>query len=118
MNTSIDWKIPPSILRWLRDAPTDRPIAALLRHSVRDHLSSGDAGYTLPITEVGARLATELGKMIGKRLRSLHSSPLLRCVQTAEALRAGAAADLSILRDRLLGDPGVYVVDSRRASST
>ena len=55
--------------------------------------------------------------MLGGRLRTLHTSPLPRCVQTAEALRSGAGVDVPIVSDRLLGDPGVYVVDGRSASS-
>lgn len=103
------------MLRWLAEVPSDQPVALLLRHSVRDALPAGDAGNLVPITEVGEKLGRELGGVIGQRLRSLHTSPLLRCVQTAEALRAGAAVDLPITADRLLGDPGVYVVDGRRA---
>ncbi len=115
--TATDWCVPPSTLRWLDAVPTDAPVAVLLRHSVRDRLPPGDAGHALPITDVGVRLARELGAIMGRRLRTLHSSPLTRCVQTAEALRAGAAVDLPIVRDRLLGDPGIYVVDGKRAWS-
>lgn len=113
--SGVDWRIPPSVLRWLSEAPASAPVVVLLRHSVREYLPPGDAGYALPITDVGGALAHDLGSLIGDRLRTLHASPLLRCVQTAEALRAGAAQDVEIIRDRLLGDPGVYVVDGKRA---
>lgn len=115
MSAAIEWRIPPSVLRWLEEVPGDQPVALLLRHSVRDFLPPGDAGYALPITDVGAKLGRELGGLVGKRLRSLRTSPLLRCVQTAEVLREGAGVDLPIVCDRLLGDPGVYVLDGRRA---
>jgi hypothetical protein len=64
---------------------------------------------------VGFRLARELGSLLGARLCTLHASPILRCVQTAEALRDGAGRAVEIRRDRLLGDPGVFVVDSALA---
>lgn len=115
MTAAIEWRIPPSVLRWLEEVPRDRSVALLLRHSVRDFLPPGDAGYSLPITDIGAKLGRELGGFIGPRLRSLRTSPLLRCVQTAEVLRKGAGVDLPIVPDRLLGDPGVYVLDDRRA---
>jgi broad specificity phosphatase PhoE len=115
MNDSIEWCIPPSLLRGLEELPKNRPIAVLLRHSVRDDLPPGIAGYSLPITEAGTQLAQELGGLIGARLRSLHTSPLPRCVQTADALNLGSDASLSIVYDRLLGDPGVYVIDGQRA---
>lgn len=117
MTEEIHWQIPPSTLRILARTPLDRPIALLLRHSVRDELPPGDAGYVLPITDVGRQLACQLGKALGKRLRTLHASPLVRCVQTAEALQSGAGTKLPIIRDRLLGDPGIYVIDGRRAWS-
>ncbi len=115
MSESIKWRIPPSILRGLVELPQGRAIAVLLRHSVREALPGGSAGYSLPITEDGIQLAQELGSLIGKRLRSLHTSPLLRCVQTAEALNLGSNTNLHIVHDRLLGDPGVFVIDEQRA---
>ncbi len=115
MSADVEWIIPASVFRWLEEAPRDRPVAILLRHSVRPHLEPGDAGYSLPLTEDGVRLATDLGRRLGARLRTLHASPLVRCVQTAEALRAGAGIDLTITHDRLLGDPGAFVHDGRLA---
>ena len=112
-----DWRIPPSVTRWLAETPTDAPVAVLLRHSVRGPLPCGDAGNAVPLTRNGARLARYLGKVLGDRLRALHVSPLRRCVQTAEALRSGAEVGVPIVTDRLLGDPGVYVLDARRAWS-
>jgi broad specificity phosphatase PhoE len=115
--TEVQWQIPPSVLRLLERAPTDRAVVVLLRHSVRDHLPPGDAGYALPITEIGRRLAIELGSLLGRRLCTLHASPLLRCVQTAQALADGAGVGLTVVPNRLLGDPGVFVLDGRRAWS-
>ena len=112
-----DWRIPPSVIRWLAEAPADAPVAVLLRHSVRGPLPRGDAGNAVPLTRDGARLAQRLGAVLGDRLHTLRTSPLPRCVQTAEALRSGAERGVPIISDRLLGDPGVYVVDARRAWS-
>lgn len=108
--------LPPSVLRWLRDVPASRPVAMLVRHAARPPFVDGEDGYALPITELGRRRALALGHLLGARLRTLHTSPLLRCLQTAEALREGAARDVAIHQDRLLGDPGVYVLDDRIAA--
>ena len=115
--SATDWRIPPSVTRRLAETPANASVAVLLRHSVRGSLPSGDAGNAVPLTRDGARLARCLGKVLGGRLRTLHTSPLPRCVQTAEALRFGAEVDTPIVSDRLLGDPGVYVVDACRAWS-
>lgn len=114
---AVVWYLPPSMQRWLAEVPPHAPVAVLLRHSVRGHLPPGAAGHGIPITGDGARLAQHLGTLLGGRLRTLHTSPLPLCVQTAEALCCGAAIDISIVHDRLLGDPGVYVVDSKRAQA-
>ncbi|MFO8082590.1 MAG: calcium-binding protein [Armatimonadota bacterium] len=113
--TNIDWRIPPSTLSWLDEVPTDAPVAVLLRHSVRGPLPPGEAGNAVRITGIGESLASQLGQIMGNRLCSLHANPVLRCVQTAEAIRHGAGADLRVGRDRYLGDPGIYVVDGKRA---
>lgn len=107
------WTIPASTLRWLDAVPRDRPVAMLIRHSVRDHLEEGDAGYHMPLTPDGHRLATELGRLLGDRLRSAHASPFLRTVQTSERLVEGAGLGLGVRQDTLLGDPGVYMLDRR-----
>lgn len=106
-----DWEIPTSVLRNLERIPVDLPVALLLRHSVRDEITPGETGNKLPITDAGKDIAFKLGQKLGVRLKSLYSSPLLRCVQTAEALRLGSGVDAHISESRLLGDPGVYVLD-------
>lgn len=113
--SEVKWQLPPSLLRLLSRIPDDRAVVVLLRHSVRDHLPEGDVGYVLPITDVGRQLALELGALLRGRLRTLHASPLVRCIQTAQALAEGAGADVAVVPDRLLGDPGVFVLDGRRA---
>lgn len=109
------WSIPPATTHLLAQSPSDRPVVVLLRHSVRDDLAEGDVGYAIPITDAGRRIAQSLGNLLGRRLQTLHSSPLIRCIQTAEALAEGAGVEISVTRNRLLGDPGVFVLDGRRA---
>lgn len=115
--TDITWVIPPSTLAWLDNAPSDRPVAMLVRHSVRGYLPPGDAGYALPITDVGHQLARELGMKLRGRLRRVHASPLLRTMQTAERLAEGATRETAVVPDRMLGDPGAFVVDGRAGAA-
>jgi len=111
------WQIPSSLLKHLELVPRDRPVAVLLRHSVRNRIPAGEVGNDVPITDDGERLATKLGEMIGSRLRSLRTSPVLRCVQTAQCLNHGAGTNYVIRHDELLGEPGVYVTDGKIAWS-
>jgi broad specificity phosphatase PhoE len=106
------------MLTWLGAVPTDTPIIILLRHAERPPLDLSGGDYTRPITPRGAALARTLGGLLGARLRTLRTSPLTRCRETAEALRSGAGAACPVVPDHLLGDPGVYVADARLAQET
>jgi broad specificity phosphatase PhoE len=108
--------IPPSILNGLQWASfKNEPVALFLRHSVRDPIPHGETGHKLPITEVGQRISYELGAIMGDSLQSLYTSPVLRCVQTAEMLREGSERPVEIHLDRTLGDPGALIVNSKVA---
>ena len=113
----VDSQVAPLVPQWLTERSANAPVAVLLRHSARGPLPSGEAGHAVPLTADGVRRARTLGSMLGTSLRTLHTSPLPRCVQTAEALRSGAGVAVPINSDRLLGDPGVYVIDGERAWS-
>ncbi len=110
--TDYKWEIPKSVLYWINKAPKDEPVNLLLRHSVRDKECKE---FTAPITSDGVGLARKLGALLGEILRSMHTSPFIRCIQTAESLLDGAGINLEIKADRLLGDPGIYVLDTQKA---
>lgn len=103
--------LPASVLHWLARLPPKRPVAMLLRHAARPPIPPGETGNELALTQEGVTQARHLGGLLGRRLVSLHTSPVLRCLQTAEALREGARVELDILPDRMLGAPGAFIVD-------
>lgn len=109
--------IPPSVLAWLVAVPADVPVAMLLRHSVRGPLPHGQMGEDVPLTADGEAIAQQLGAILGPRLRMLRTSPVLRCVQTAKAVRLGAESHLGIETSDLWGGPGIYVVEPATAWS-
>ncbi|KIN91654.1 histidine phosphatase family protein [Thauera sp. SWB20] len=106
-----DWRVPAATLRWLDAVPADRGVAMLVRHSVRDPLPPGDLGYANALNAEGVELARSLGERLHGRLRSLHTSPLQRCVHTAEVFARVAGDTPPIVTDRMLGDPGAWVLD-------
>ncbi|MGJ8653029.1 MAG: histidine phosphatase family protein [Opitutaceae bacterium] len=108
-------QIPSSTLRLIEHAPRDRVVVLLLRHSAREDLPVDDVGNMLPITLGGREMACALGLALKGRLRALRTSPILRCVETAEVIQEGAESNLTIILDRCLGDPGVYVEDAELA---
>lgn len=110
--------LPSSTIELLSNLPSDSPVTLLLRHSIRTPLAADDVGYELPITEAGQRIAIEFGATLGSKLKSLHSSPLARCKQTAEAIKTGSSTNTPIKLSNMLGDPGPYVIDGEAAWSS
>ncbi len=93
-----------------------RKIAVLMRHAERERIHQGEFGNDFPITEGGARMAFEFGTNIsGLSIAKIISSPIPRCVQTAEAIRKGIGREVEIITDNHLGDPGFHISDAEKA---
>jgi broad specificity phosphatase PhoE len=97
--------------------PETAALHLLTRHSVREQSSSGFADYRLALTAEGVAMAEAWGGRLDRPVTGYHSSPVQRCVDTALALRRGAAraglsdAELAVERSPLLVEPGSYVRD-------
>jgi carbamoyltransferase len=105
----------PWLFRALSSTDHTRPTILLMRHAARGPLPADGAGADVPLLPEGATAAHALGKAIGARLTTLRTSPVLRCVQTAQALQAGAERAIEPLHDQALGDPGLFVADAEIA---
>ncbi|HLK99055.1 MAG TPA: histidine phosphatase family protein [Myxococcaceae bacterium] len=95
--------------------PSGVPLALLLRHAERPPLPPHEPGTEVALTAAGREACQRLGQALGHQLLGLNTSPVPRCLETAEILRAGAGASCPVVQDRMLGDPGVFVVDPKQA---
>lgn len=98
--------------------PLDRPVALLLRHAERPDFPPHTPGNDVSLTPAGRHAARTLGEALGARLIGLSTSPVRRCVETADAIREGAGFADAPRFDRMLGDPGAFVEDAELAWST
>lgn len=89
----------------------DRSWSLLLRHAERPAIPAGTFGNDLSITADGAAAAEAVGLQLRGRLRRVVTSPVRRCVQTAEAILRGAAVATSATTSTVLGEPGVWISD-------
>ncbi len=93
-------------------APLDRELALVLRHGERGYVGSDGYGNDAPITCRGRTAARWLGRGLASiPPAALMTSPLVRCVQTANALIAGAGWGGPPVCDPRLGGPGPFVVE-------
>ena len=105
-----------SIPERLATVPEGVDVSLVIRHAEREEIPSGTFGHDVNLTAEGTRAAEELGAaLFGDRGPTLLSSPVPRCVQTAQAMLRGAGSSAEIHTDPRLGDPGAFVIDAQSA---
>jgi broad specificity phosphatase PhoE len=78
------------IVAWMETIRQNQPLMFLVRHSHRETLQDHDEMVSGGLTELGKKMAVELGKRI-PRVRKMHiyTSFVPRCFETAEAIAEG-----------------------------
>ena len=103
-------------LALLDRVPAGLPVALVLRHAEREGITPGAFGNDVSLTRHGLDSAHRLGTGLSSRMMGVvRSSPLPRCTQTADAIIAGAGWRANATPDRLLGDPGPFVMEPELA---
>jgi len=95
--------------------PSDR-IAMIIRHSDRDLIPEGSFGDDLSINKEGIERAKHFGTQLKDlNVNAIYTSPILRCVQTAECIKEGLERPVEIHQANELGDPGLHIADAELA---
>lgn len=88
----------------------------IIRHAERPTIQDGTVGNELSLTSNGIHETKRLAKSFPREISSIESSPILRCIQTAELIAEHHELPLtSIGRSNLLGDPGFIIDDAELA---
>ena len=117
-------RLHPRLHDALQLLPADRPAHLLTRHSVRELAKNGFADYRLPLTPEGITMAREWGARLERPVSAFYSSPVGRCVDTAQAMAEGAHGaglidhEPEVITDSTLVEPGCYVEDMNRVGPT
>lgn len=118
-------KLPKSMLDALVFLPEPAiPVILFTRHSIREIVRGiGLAGYDLQLTDEGKDLAmawgTYLHQQTQRHITTCMSSPIQRCIETAELMIAGEVvsdavqfrSDCRVCEQALLVEPGSFVID-------
>lgn len=87
----------------------------LLRHAERPEIPEGEVGNELSITDQG-RTDTVLLSRKFENVIGISSSPILRCLQTAEIIAETSGLDKTHINKSIdLGDPGFFIADASAA---
>lgn len=88
----------------------------VLRHAERPQIPTGDFGNELSLTKEGEQASEALGKRLGNiPWGEIHTSPLVRCEQTAFHFLKGTQQKTPIIKSQILGDPGPFVYNPQKA---
>jgi hypothetical protein len=115
--------LPDSMISSVGLLPEDKRLILFTRHSLRERSDgNGFASYQLPLTPRGRVLAKSWGRWLSGHLPySLDvdsiSSPIGRCIDTAQLMQEGAGLQRPIVHQSLLVEPGSLVIEPEIASA-
>jgi len=107
-------QLPEGLLKSLNVLPKQTKIVGLIRHAERYDIPADDFGNDVALMSVGIASSQLLADKLCERLVKLSSSPIKRCLQTAEILLTKAKCS-AIQKNKLLGDPGIFITDRHQA---
>ncbi len=116
-NLSAPAHLPDSMVSSVNLLPDCKRLILFTRHSLRERSDGkGFASYQLPLTSKGRVLAKSWGRWLDSNLPySLDtdsiSSPIARCIDTAQLMQEGAGLQRAIAHQSLLVEPGSLVTD-------
>jgi broad specificity phosphatase PhoE len=96
--------------------PKDVKLAVLIRHADRDKIPDGSFGNEVLLNRKGVENSIAFGeKLKDVKINRIFTSPILRCIQTAEFIEEGHGSDLTYHITKSLGDPGLHIADDKMA---
>jgi broad specificity phosphatase PhoE len=104
------------ILDEIKNMDHSKKLAMIIRHADRDRIPDGEFGNEILLNEKGVANSLAFGsKLASRKVCRIFTSPVSRCVQTAEYISTGFGSSLEIIPTKALGDPGLHVADDRLA---
>lgn len=90
----------------------------LIRHGERDAIPDGSFGNEVLLNENGKQTAKSFGESLsGRKLNKIFTSPVGRCIQTAEFISKGYGSSVEIIETTALGAPGLHIADEKIAGA-
>lgn len=104
------------IIEQLQNHSAESKLAMMIRHGDRENFADGDLGNDVLLNKKGVENSLILGESLrGFEISRILTSPIQRCVQTADFIAKGYGKKLEIVQTRCLGDPGLHITDDRLA---
>ncbi|GHT45132.1 hypothetical protein AGMMS49965_21820 [Bacteroidia bacterium] len=86
-------------------------LSLLIRHADRNKIPSGSFGNEVMLNETGKANALKFGEALSDlKINKIMTSPIGRCVQTAEFIAKGYGQAIDIIETKALGAPGLRIM--------
>jgi broad specificity phosphatase PhoE len=100
----------------LKQYSDEQRLSLLIRHGDRDHIPEGSFGNEVQLNEKGKYNSLKFGESLAElKVNRIFTSPVGRCVQTAEQISKGYGNSIDIIETTALGDPGIPIFDDKLA---
>jgi broad specificity phosphatase PhoE len=104
------------MIQELKKYKTDSRLAMIIRHGDRDKIPAGEFGNDVLLNKQGEENSFALGQSLQEyQLSRILTSPIQRCVQTAEQIVKGYGKQIEIIETMALGAPGLHISDDTLA---
>ena len=95
---------------------SQKKLALLIRHGERAPIPDNEFGDEVPLTDCGMRSSAELGRQLAPyNVRRIYTSPIRRCVQTAQQIQSALGYPVEVVLTHELGAPGFHISDAQSA---
>jgi len=81
----------------------------LLRHAERPNIPDNEIGNDVSLTKQGIHQTKQFADALEQPIISISSSPIPRCMQTADIIARCCNHNKPIKKSTLLGDPGFFI---------
>jgi len=107
------------LLEEIKKHPSNSKLALLLRHGDREQIPKGEFGNEILLNEKGRKNSLVFGEALREfPVKRILTSPIPRCIQTAELISEGFGKSLEIVLTKSLGDPGLHTADEKVAGDS
>jgi broad specificity phosphatase PhoE len=105
-----------NIIEELKKHRIESKLAMMIRHGDREKIPAGEHGNEVLLNKEGEENSFALGKSLHNYpINKILTSPIQRCVQTAEFIASGYGKELEIIQTTCLGAPGLHITDDALA---
>ncbi len=105
------------LLQDINLVPKDKTVSLLIRHAARKPITNPDMAFVVDLTVKGLRDSQVFGEALAGEFNpgAIYSSPVGRCIQTAEGIILGAKWQREVMIDERLTHP--YIRSAMHAIS-